>query len=362
MEEFGSGTRGDMTGCRARTSWLLRARVIVLASLATVLPLTDAAAQSIADHFRGKTIRILVPSSPGGDRGLYPTVFAPFFGKHIPGNPAVVPVFMPGAGGSTAINNLYSVAAPDGLTIATPLVAVATAQAVGEESVKYDATKFNWIGRIPDATRVLLMSSKVDAKTVPELRGREVIAGASGRTSETYLMPAFMNKVFETRFKIVSGYQSAGKRNLAIENGELQAAITTWNDVRTYHVDWIREGGIMRLVVQIALKKHPELPNLPLLLDYTDNQADRDLIEFMSSSSQVGQPYATSPGVSAPIVEALRRAFDATMKDPAFLEKMQAAKIEYNPITGEEMAKIIERTITAPKSVIDRYKAAVAGD
>jgi tripartite-type tricarboxylate transporter receptor subunit TctC len=269
---------------------------------------------------------------------------------------------MPGAGGSTAINNLYSVAAPDGLTLATPLVAVATAQAVGEESVKYDATKFNWIGRISDATRVLLMWSKIDAKTVPELRGREVIAGASGRTSETYLMPAFMNKIFGTRFKIVSGYQSAGKRNLAIENGELQAAITTWNDVRTYHLDWIRDGGIMRLVVQIALQKHPELPNLPLLLDYTDNQADHDLIEFMSASSQVGQPYATSPGVPAPIVDALRRAFDATMKDPAFIEKMQAAKIEYNPITGEEMAKIIERTITAPKSVVERYKAAVAGE
>jgi tripartite-type tricarboxylate transporter receptor subunit TctC len=320
-----------------------------------------ASAQSMAESFRGKTIRLLVPSSPGGDRGLYPTVFAPFFSKHIPGNPTILPVFMPGAGGSTAVNNVYSVAAPDGLTLVTPLVAVATAQAVGEESVKYDATKLNWIGRISDATRVLLMSTKVDAKTVPEMRGKEVIAGASARTSETYLMPAFMNKVFGTKFKIISGYQSAGKRNLAIENGELQAAITTWNDVRTYHLDWIRDGGIMRLVVQIALSKHPELPNVPLLLDYVDNQADRDLIEFMSASSQIGQPYAAPPGVPAPIVEALRRAFDETMKDPGFIEKMKAAKIEYNPATGEEMAKIIARTINAPKSVVERYKAAIAG-
>jgi tripartite-type tricarboxylate transporter receptor subunit TctC len=205
------------------------------------------------------------------------------------------------------------------------------------------------------------MSTKVDAKTVPEMRGKEVIAGASARTSETYLMPAFMNKVFGTKFKIISGYQSAGKRNLAIENGELQAAITTWNDVRTYHLDWIRDGGIMRLVVQIALSKHPELPNVPLLLDYVDNQADHDLIEFMSASSQIGQPYAAPPGVPAPIVEALRRAFDETMKDPGFIEKMKAAKIEYNPATGEEMAKIIARTINAPKSVVERYKAAIAG-
>ena len=121
----------------------------------------------MADHFRGKTIRILVPSTPGGDRALYPLVFAPFFSKHIPGNPTIQVVFMPGAGGSTAVNNAYSVAAPDGLTLVTPLVAVATAQAVGEESVKYDVTKFNWIGRISDATRMLLMSPRSPPRRWP---------------------------------------------------------------------------------------------------------------------------------------------------------------------------------------------------
>jgi tripartite-type tricarboxylate transporter receptor subunit TctC len=321
-----------------------------------------AAAQSIADHFRGKAIRILVPSAPGGDRALYPLTFAPYFSKSLPGNPNVQVVFMPGAGGSTAVNNAYGMAAPDGLTLVTPLVAVATAQAVGEESVKYDVTKFNWIGRISDATRTLLVSSKLNAKTVPELRGREVIAGASGRTSESYLMPAFMNKMFGTRFKIVLGYQSAGKRNLALETGELEAAITTWNDIRTYHPEWVREGGIMRLVVQIALTRHPELANTPLLLDYAENDADRALLEFMSSSSQMGQPYAAPPGVPAPIVEALRRGFDATMKDQGFIEKMQTARIEFNPITGEELTRIVAHTMEAPKSVIDRYKAAIAGD
>ena len=206
------------------------------------------------------------------------------------------------------------------------------------------------------------MSTKINAKTIPELRGRDVIAGASGRTSETYLMPAFMNKVFGTKFKIVLGYQSAGKRNLAIENGELEAAITTWNDVRTYHLDWIREGGIMRLVVQIALQRHNDLQNMPLLLDYVDTPEDRALIEFMSTSSQIGQPYAAPPGVPAHIVEALRRAFDETMKDPAYLEKMRTAKIEFNPITGEELTKVILRTIGAPKSVVERYKAAISGN
>jgi len=335
-----------------------RAAIVAVLALAP-LPAT---AQSIADHFRGKNLRILVPSAPGGDRALYPLTFAPYFGKNLPGNPSVQVVFMPGAGGSTAVNQAYGMAAPDGLTLVTPLVAVATAQAVGEESVKYDVMKLNWIGRISDATRALLVTAKLNAKTLPELRGREVIAAASSRTSESYLMPAFMNKMFGTRFKIVSGYQSAGKRNLALETGEVEAAITTWNDIRTYHPEWVREGGIMRLVVQVALARHPELASTPLLLDYAENQADRDLLEFMSSSSQMGQSYAAPPGVPAPIVEALRRAFDATMKDPAFLEKMQTARMEFNPATGEEMAAIVARAMRAPKTVIERYKAAIAGD
>ena len=351
-----------MNNSGARVSSIAFACVTAFGLLAMSAPLNAASAQSMADTFRGKTFRILVPSAPGGDRALYPTILAGFLGKHIPGNPAVLPVFMPGAGGSVALNNAYTVAAPDGLTIVTPLVAVITAQAVGDELVKYDVSKFNWIGRIADATRVLLMSSKVGAKTIPDLRGREVVIGAVARASETYLMPAFMNKIFGTRFKIVTGYQAAGKMNLAIESGETEASITTWNDIRNYHLDWVREGGPMRLIVQIALAKHPELPNLPLLLDYAGNQADRDLIAFMSASSQMGQSYAAPPGVPAPIVEALRRGFDDTMKDPLFQERMRSGKMEFNPITGEELTTIVARTIGTPKSVIDRYKAAVASN
>src|SRR5882672_4769941 len=191
---------------RPAASTTMRASIggVVISVLAVVAFPLAASAQSMADHFRGKTLKILVPSAPGGDRALYPVVFAPFLSKNLPGNPTVQPVFMPGAGGSTAVNNTYGVAAPDGLTITTPLVAVVTAQAVGEDSVKYDVSKLNWIGRISDATRVLLMSTKINAKTIPELRGKDVIASASGRTSETYLMPAFMNKVLGTKFKIIT--------------------------------------------------------------------------------------------------------------------------------------------------------------
>jgi tripartite-type tricarboxylate transporter receptor subunit TctC len=124
-----------------------------MVALGLTLQVTAGAAQSVSDTFRGKTLRILLPTLPGGGRSLYALPFAQFFGKHIPGNPTILPVFMPGAGGSIAVNNAYGVAAPDGLTIVSPLASVITAQAVGDESVKYDASRFNWIGRITDGTR-----------------------------------------------------------------------------------------------------------------------------------------------------------------------------------------------------------------
>jgi tripartite-type tricarboxylate transporter receptor subunit TctC len=338
-----------------------RVGTVVAVALALSAPLTTASAQPLADTFRGKTLKILIPSVPGGDRALYGLAFAGYFGKHVPGNPTIQPIFMPGAGGSTAVNNAYGMAAPDGLTIVTPLAAVVMAQAVGDDSVKYDVGKFNWIGRITDATRVFLVSSKVDAKTIDDFRKREVIIASVARASETYMLPAFINKVFGTKFKIVTGYQAAGKMNLAVEAGEADGSFSTWNDINSYHPEWIRDGK-MRIIVQIALRKHPDLANVPLLLDYAENDADRELIAFMSSGQEMGQSYAAPPGTPAPVLAALRKAFDDTMRDPAFIEKVQIAKMQFNPIGGEELTRVVARTIGAPKSVIDRYKAAVAGD
>jgi tripartite-type tricarboxylate transporter receptor subunit TctC len=333
-------------------------RMAVVAWLA-IASATVASAQSVEEFYRGKTVRIIVPSTPGGDRALYVLAFVPFFGKHIPGNPTVTPVFMPGAGGSNGVNFAYSVAAPDGLSVVTPLTAVVTAQAMGEDSVRYDVSKFHWIGRTSDSTRIFFVSSATKARTLADFRAQEVVIGAVGRASETYLNPAFMNQVFGTRFKIVLGYQGAGRMNLAVESGETQGAFTTWNNISTQHPDWLRDKKI-RLVLQIAGKRHPDLPDVPLMSDLAENDADRALISFMSSPTQMGQSFAAPPGTPPRMVEALRRAFDATMRDPAFVERMRIAKMEFNPATGEEITEIVARTIGASPEVIRRYKAAVS--
>lgn len=322
---------------------------------------SQARAQDVADAFRGKTVRILIPTGPGGDRGLYATAFASFFGRHIPGTPNVTPVFMPGAGGSVALNNLYSIAAPDGLTLATPLTSVLSAQATGETSVAYDARKFTWIGRISDTTRVHIVSGKLDVKTLDDLRRTEIIVGAVGQASETYSNPAFMNRVFGTKYKIVNGYGAAAKMKLAMESGETQGAYTTWNDVRSYHSDWIRDGKV-KVLLQIALTKHPDLPEVPLLLDMARNDEERQLVALMSSASQMGQSYAAPPGLPADLTKALRDAFDATMADPAYVEKLKATNVDFNPVRGADLQQVVDKIMSTPKAILDRYKAAVASD
>jgi tripartite-type tricarboxylate transporter receptor subunit TctC len=346
-------------GMRGRS--FIGACVAAFITVAMWAPPMPVAAQSIADIFHGKTIKLLLPTEPGGGRALYALPFADAYGRHIPGNPTVVPVFMPGAGGSTAVNNAYGVAAHDGLTIVSPLKSVVTAQAVGDPSVKYDVAKMNWLGRITDATQIFFVSSEVTARTIDDFRHQQVIIGAVGRASVTYQNAAFVNKILGTKFKIVTGYQSAGSLNMSVESGETQGAFTTWNDLHSYHADWLRDGKV-RVVMQIALVKHPDLKEVPLLTDLATNDADRELCEFISSSSDLGEAYAAPPGVPQPVVAALRKAFDETMQDLDYIKKLRAAKIQFNPMDGAALAKEILKTISAPKSLVERYKAAIAGD
>ena len=330
----------------------------VIASLAILTLTTPAGAQSAADWYRGKTIRMLLPTAPGGGRALYALPFAEAFGRHIPGSPKILPVFMPGAGGSTAINNASGVAEPDGLTIVSPLKGAVASQAVGDPSVKYDLSKFNWIGRITDATQIFFVSSSVAAHTIDDFRKQEIVISSVGKASVTYQLPAFINHVLGTKFKIVTGYRSAGANNMAVEIGESQGAFTTWNDIASYHSDWLRDGKI-RVPTQIALHRLPELADVPLLSDYAANDSDRAIIEFMSVSSELGQTYAAPPGVPANAVAALREGFEATMKDPDYVEKLKKMKIQFNPMTGQELGQLVEKTLGTSQAVIKRYKLAI---
>lgn len=338
---------------------MMKKLTMTMAALALCLAAfqgSQASAQNVEGAFKGKTVRILIPTGPGGDRALYTLPFASYYGRHIPGNPTVIAVFMPGAGGSLALNNIANVAAPDGLTITTPLGSVLNAQIIGDESVKYDARKFKWIGRTDSSTRVLTVSKTVTAQTLDDLRKTEIIIGAVGQASDTATNAYFMNKVFNTKFKVIAGYGAANKVVLAMLSGETQGSFGTWNNVSTNHAQALRDGDI-RPLLQIALTADPTMPNVPLLLDMAEGEEAKQLVRIMSSSTLMGQSFAGPPALPEPILTALRRAFDATMVDKEFVEKMNNIGVKFTPMTGEDLTKQVDQIMNTSPELVERYKA-----
>ncbi len=336
-------------------------RLSALAAIFACIALVEqAAAQSSPeDFFRGKTLRVVIPASPGAARGTSATIFTSYLRKHIPGNPTVVPSYMPGAGGAVGMNYLYNVAPRDGTAIITPLTTAVLAQAIGEKSTKYDVTKMHWIGRTAINSQIVYVWHTTGVTDIDGVRRRQITLGSSGAGSSQTILPLIMNEVLGTKFKVIQGYKGSAAFNLAVERGELDAALTTWATLQAAsHLEWV-ESGKARVIVQLALTRHPELSNVPLASELTSDADGKALLEFASSTAEFGQAYVAPPDVPAPIIAALRRAFDETIKDPDYLAAAKKADIELSPMTGDQMAELTRRTLSVPQRVIERYKAAV---
>jgi tripartite-type tricarboxylate transporter receptor subunit TctC len=335
---------------------VLAATSVALA-LGSLLPAS--AQENPESYFRGKNVTVIIPTGPGGDRMTYALSFMRYFGRHIPGNPNVVASFMPGAGGAVGMNYLQNVAAPNGLTIATPLTPVVMAQMTGEKTVKYDVAKMHWIGRTADATQVLYVRGNSGVNDVNDLKSRKVMIGSSGVAGVSAVVPYVMNEVLGTKMHLVFGYSGSGAFNLAVQRGETDGAVTTWTNLKNNYGELLA-NGTLRMVVQVGLMQNPDLPKVPLAIDLAGNEADRAALEFMSSASEMGQTFVAPTGVPPQIVATLRRAFDATVKDPEYLASMEKARNVVNPMTGEELTKMVARTLATPSNVVDRYKVAIA--
>lgn len=315
-------------------------------------------ASPVADHFRGKTIKLNIATSAGGAYGAYALVFAQHFGRHVPGEPAVVPEYRPGAGGVVAANHLFNAAPKDGTAMGIPLAPIVLAQYTGAK-VQYDASKFLWIGQMADITRLFAVWVTSPIKSFKDLLTRESIAGTTGRGSETYMNPALMNHVFGTRIKIVSGYKGSNDLMLALERGEISAVSGTWANFAANHQQWLNERKV-RFVVQIGLRKVKSYDEVPLLSELAANEDDRRLVEYMSLvTTAVGYSVIAPPGVPIEIVAALRAAFDATMKDPAFLAAAKKCCVDLNPAPHDAVAAAVTRAINSPKSLLDRFIKAI---
>jgi tripartite-type tricarboxylate transporter receptor subunit TctC len=325
----------------------------ILAGVATLALASTAQADSIADFYRGKTVNVLIGVGVGGEYDIQARLVARHIGKHIPGNPTVVPQNMTGAGGLKMINYLYGVAPKDGTNIGMIQNAFPALQAAGLGGVQYDAGKMQWLGTIAAVNETMAVWHTAGVKSIDDVRNRETVAGASGRGAITYTYPALMNELLGTKFKIVTGYTGGNQINLAMERGEVEARNNTWSSWKATKAAWLAEKKIF--VIAQAGPRAADL-DAPSLEQLGRTPEDRQLIELIVSGTQLGRPFATN-AAPADRVAALRAAFAATMKDPELLAEAAKLGFEVEPVLGEPMQRIVEKVLATPAAVAARSKA-----
>lgn len=317
-----------------------------------------AGAQSAEEFYKSKMLTLVIGFAAGdGGYDVTSRLFGRHMVNHLPGKPNLLPLNMPGAGGRNAATHVYNIAPKDGSVIATIEQSLPLQQALGEK-FQFDVTKFNWVGNMIAGTNVLLAWHASGVKSIADAKAREVTIGATGSGSSQ--QPKLMNLLIGTKFKIVSGYQGGGQINLAMERGEVDGRTNTWTSVKSVTPDWIPDKKI-NVLAQIGLEKADDLPDVPLMMDLGATPEDRTLLKLLSTSATIGRSLATTPGAPADRVAALRAAFDATAKDPAFLADAQKAKLEFNTMSGAQLERIVADIIATPKDLTTKLANVLAG-
>jgi len=313
--------------------------------------------KAVADFYSKKTVTIAVGFSPGGNYDLYARLVSRHIGQYIPGKPTVIVQNIPGAGSRRLANVVDRVGPHDGTFIGLPNQGIPMDQAIGAEGVQFDARKFQWIGSPTEDVNVVWAWHTNPVKTIEDARQREMIVGATGPGSPTHFYPRIMNTLIGTKFKVVSGYTGSSELDLAIEKGEVGGRLVGWSSLKITG-DWVATGKAV-VLIQIGLRKAPDLPKVRLVQELVTSEKDRQVLEYLSLTPAMGRPFFMSPSAPAERVAAIRRAFDATMKDRGFLDDARRAKLDVNPLSGAELARVVEKTFGARADVIATAKAAM---
>ena len=318
---------------------------------------TVARAEGVADFYGGKTVTFLVPYPPGGSYDVYARLVAEHMPRFIPGKPDIIVQNMPGGGGSLGMNHFYKTAPKDGTMLAFPPDAYAVAQLMTPKRVKWDAGKMISLGRIVPVNPVLMLRGDAPARTKEQMMKTELVVGCTGRGSQSFIMPAMMKHFLGFKWKLVCGYKGSAPMTLALERGEVQAQSSAWASWRIRHKDRISSGELIPFV-QVGLARETEVPNVPLMQDLTDDPKIKQVFEFVSAGSALGRSMVGPPGMPSDRVAALRKGFNALMKDAAFLADADKRKALVQPATGEETQAVVEKVLAAPPALIKLAQAA----
>ena len=308
------------------------------------------------DFFKGKTITIINSTGNGGSYFNLAQSISRYMPKYIPGAPSMVVNSMPGAGNVLATNFMYNTAPRDGTHIATINNSIPLHQALNGRGVKYDATKFHWLGSTGTYNSVAYVWSASGVTKIQDVFEREVLLGGTGAGSSIVIYPVAMNSLLGAKFKIVLGYKSTSEIDIAMERGEVQARTGSFTGLRSEHPEWLRDRKV-NILLQIGGKPYPDLPNVPMLTDLARNAEERQILEVVSSPIALGRPYLAPPGIPVDRLALLRSAFSKTMQDEAFVSEVKKMDHEINPLSADETARVVSSTINAPRAILEKAMA-----
>lgn len=337
----------------------LSAATIVLASNAAQVP---ALAQTqVANFYKGKTMEMIVPTSPGGDYDLRARLVSRHLGRLIPGNPTIIVKNMPGGLGVAASNYMYNIAPKDGTSLQIIFQNMPILQAVKQPGVQFDVREFGWLGNTTNTPNIINSWHTTGILKIEDVLEKELIVGAPGAMSTSYIYPIALNQTIGTKFKVVTGYAGGNLVNLAMEKGEVGGrGSNSWASWKSGHPQWLTDKKI-HLLVQVGLTRATDLPDVPLLLELAKNDADREFLTFLSADMGISRAFTTTPGVPRDRLAALQKAFMDTMRDKEVLAEADKTKHEIDPNDGDAALKISTMMINTRPEVLERYKALIAG-
>ena len=328
----------------SRTWAVILAGCVVFAGL-------PAWSQSAGEFYKGKQLRLIIGNPAGGDYDLGGRTLARFLPAHLPGNPAIVVQNMPGASTIVAANHLYNVAAKDGTVFGSFSRNLASQAVLGRDTIKADPRQFGWIGGSSLPSRVCVVNASTPVKTFADVFTHEVIVGGSGAGSSLSIVPAVLNRVLGTKFRVVEGYKGSNDAVIAMERNETQGICHTFGSFQNAHAELIRDGKV-RVILHAEEAAFTALPNIPSVYDFAKTEEQKQLMRFAFSSVEFGRPYVVPPGVPADRLMVLRQAFKDTLNDPAL--KAEAAKLSldmtYRP--PEDLVKLVSQLYDTPKDLL----------
>jgi tripartite-type tricarboxylate transporter receptor subunit TctC len=327
------------------------------AAFAAAAPSVSAA--GVEDFYKGRTVQVVIGYSAGGGYDLYGRVLAHHLGRHLPGNPAVIPQNMPGAGSLKALNYLYAAAPRDGTAIGIFGRGMAMEPLIGTGDAKFDARKFNWLGSGGDQVSVCATWQSSKVRTWSDALATPFTVAGEGSGSDPDIFAMMLKNMFGVKVRLVTGYPGGNEMSLAMEQGEVDGRCGwSWSSIKLAKPAWITDHKL-NLIVQMSLQKSPELPDVPLIMDHAADDQQRQILKLVLSRQTMAWPFVAPPDLPADRADALRTAFEETVHDPAFVAEANMHQLEVNPTRGADLQKAIDDLYATPQAAISAARAAI---